>query len=417
MEEMGDLLAPQQLGFGVKGGAEAAVHALRLYLCDPNPGKAVLKLDFKIAFNSIRRDKMLDAVREHVPELHPFIHSAYSLPSSLFWSDKTIQSAEGVQQGDPLGPLLFCPSIHHMGTQLESELSLLYLDEGTLGGSVENLRHDLEVVEREGARMGLQLSREESEIIYDDPDTVSSILQFLPGTQIVDPAKATLLGSPVGDVSSISDILTSKTDMLRRMGERLQLLPAHDAILLLKHSFALPNLLYNLRTAPCFLSPVVQEYDGLLKSSLSGITNIHFGEDDPAWTQATLPVKMGGLGVRSAVQLAPSAFLASAVAASDLVHRIVPSHLQGSPLPHVCDAEDLWSEGDVQASPVGSAQHQQKAWDFPKASALAGSILESAPDSRSRSRLLASTTKESGAGSKRCLSHPSACAWTTAPSR
>ena len=320
MEEMGDLLAPQQLGFGVKGGAEAAVHALRLYLCDPNPGKAVLKLDFKNAFNSIRRYKMLDAVRDHVPELHPFVHSAYSLPSSLFWSNKTIQSAEGVQQGDPLGPLLFCLSIHHMGTQLESDLSLLYLDDGTLGGSVENLRHDLEVVEREGARMGLQLSREKSEIICDDPDTVNSILQFLPGAQIVDPAKATLLGSPVGDVSSISDILMSKTDMLRRMGDRLQLLPAHDAILLLKHCFALPKLLYNLRTAPCFLSPVLQEYDGLLKSSLSGITNIHFGEDDPAWTQATLPVKMGGLGVRSAVQLAPSAFLASAVAASDLVH-------------------------------------------------------------------------------------------------
>ena len=181
MEEMGDLLAPQQLGFGVKGGAEAAVHALRLYLCDPNPGKAVLKLDFQNAFNSICRDKMLDAVREHVPELHPFIHSAYSLPSSLFWSDKTIQSAEGVQQGDPLGPLLFCLSIHHMGTQLESELSLLYLDDGTLGGSMENLRHDLEVVEQEGARMGLQLSREKSEIICDDPDTVNSILQFLPG--------------------------------------------------------------------------------------------------------------------------------------------------------------------------------------------------------------------------------------------
>ena len=59
--------------------------------------------------------------------------------------------------------------------------------------------------------------------------------------------------------------------------------------------------------------------------------------------------------------------------------------------------EDLWSEGHVQASPVGSAQHQQKARDFPKTSALAESLLESAPDSRARARLLASTTKESGA--------------------
>ena len=30
--EMLDLLAPDQLGFGVRGGAEAAVHSGRLYL-------------------------------------------------------------------------------------------------------------------------------------------------------------------------------------------------------------------------------------------------------------------------------------------------------------------------------------------------------------------------------------------------
>ena len=34
MEEMGELLAPRQLGYGVKGGVEAAVHAARLYLRD-----------------------------------------------------------------------------------------------------------------------------------------------------------------------------------------------------------------------------------------------------------------------------------------------------------------------------------------------------------------------------------------------
>ena len=50
---------------------------------------------------------MLMAVHEIAPQLFPLVHSAYSVPSSLFAQDKTIQSAEGVQQGDPLGPLLF----------------------------------------------------------------------------------------------------------------------------------------------------------------------------------------------------------------------------------------------------------------------------------------------------------------------
>lgn len=83
----------------------------------------------------------------------------------------------------------------------------------------------------------------------------------------------------------------TKTNMLKRMGERLQCLTV-QALLLLKQSFAHPKFLYNLRSVHCFFSPVLQEYDKLLKSILSGITNIHF-RDDPAWTQPTLPVKVG----------------------------------------------------------------------------------------------------------------------------
>ena len=37
----------------------AAVHAARLYLRESGPDKAIIKLDFKNAFNSIRRDKVL----------------------------------------------------------------------------------------------------------------------------------------------------------------------------------------------------------------------------------------------------------------------------------------------------------------------------------------------------------------------
>ena len=254
MEEMGELLAPRQLGYGVGGGSEAAVHAARIYLHDLGPDKAVLKLDFRNAFNTIHRDKMLSAVMEHAPSLHPFLHSAYSSPSSLFWSDKIIQLAEGVQQGDPLGPPLFCLCVHHMSTLLQSELSFFYLDDCTLGGDVVDLSHDLEIVERIGAAMGLHLNNEKSEIICACPATTTSIQHLLPEAKVVSPNEATLLGSSIGDTSSITDILRTKTTMLKRM---LHHLSTHDAVLLLKHSFALPKLLYNLRTSPCFLSPAL----------------------------------------------------------------------------------------------------------------------------------------------------------------
>ena len=51
---------------------------------------------------------MLEAIEEFAPELFPQLFSCYSAPSSLYFNDTVIRSPEGVQQGDPLGPLLFC---------------------------------------------------------------------------------------------------------------------------------------------------------------------------------------------------------------------------------------------------------------------------------------------------------------------
>lgn len=260
MDEMGDLLAPWQLGYGVRGGSEAAVHAARLYLQSFDTSKALLKLDFRNAFNSIQRDRMLMKVLELAPRLFCFVHSAYSSPSTLFWEDKTIQSAEGVQQGDPLGPLLFCLTIQQLKAQLTSEFQVFYLDDGTLGGSIEDLRHDLQVVEKVGQEIGLQLNEEKTEVICCSQEARESVLSSLPGVLVVENEEATLLGSPIGGVSAISTTLREKVDALKIMGGRLAHLATHDALLLVKHSFALPKLLHCLRTAPCFLLPGLQEY-------------------------------------------------------------------------------------------------------------------------------------------------------------
>ena len=75
------------------GGAEAAVHSARLFLHNLKPQQVLLKLDFKNAFNSLRRDKLLATVRVLAPDLLPFVHSSYSLPSFLFWGDMRLQSS------------------------------------------------------------------------------------------------------------------------------------------------------------------------------------------------------------------------------------------------------------------------------------------------------------------------------------
>ena len=66
-----------QLGFDISGGGEAAVHASRVCLKHLPSDYAVVKVDFRNAFNSIRRDRVLRTVKEYIPDLLPFAHSSY----------------------------------------------------------------------------------------------------------------------------------------------------------------------------------------------------------------------------------------------------------------------------------------------------------------------------------------------------
>ena len=100
-------------------------------------------------------------------------------------------------------------------------------------------------------------------------------------------------------------------------------LESQDALLLLQHSLAIPKMLYTLRTSPAFLSTALVDYDDAIRQIASTILNIDFSTYNSAWLQATQPINSGGLEFRSAVQLAPSAFLASAAGSKTLVTSIL----------------------------------------------------------------------------------------------
>ena len=125
---------------------------------------------------------------------------------------------------------------------------------------------------------------------------------------------------------------------------------------------------------------------------MSNITNILFGDDDPVWLQASLPVRFGGLGFWSAVQLASSAFLASAAASSNLVSQIIPARLQSLPTPYLDVALSCWSQCHDIPPPSGSAACIQKSWDATIESIAVESLLENSPDDLARARLLATSS-------------------------
>ena len=113
-ERCSNLLRPNQLGFGVRMGAEAAIHATRSFIESHCQNTILLKIDYTNAFNSIHRGKALEAASEHLPSLFNYVLSSYGASSFLSYRDHLLLAEEGVQQGDPFGssPFLSSNSSH-----------------------------------------------------------------------------------------------------------------------------------------------------------------------------------------------------------------------------------------------------------------------------------------------------------------
>jgi hypothetical protein len=81
----------------------------------------------------------------------------------LKFGTHSIISEEGPQQGDPLGPTLFCLAIHPLLVRLKSELRIGFLDNITLGGPERVVSDDITTIESEAAKLDLQLNKKKCE--------------------------------------------------------------------------------------------------------------------------------------------------------------------------------------------------------------------------------------------------------------
>ena len=397
-------LSPRQLGVAVPAGAEAAVHAARSF-CNSNLSSAdpilLLKIDFANAFNSMRRDKLLRVIRSELGSLYPFLFQCYFNPSNLFFKDSYLLSAEGVQQGDPLGPLCFSFGVNDLISTLSSELNVWYLDDGTLAGTPETVRSDFERIIAAQDSLGLKVNINKCEIsafganAAQTENILASFCNDYPGARYVPLADLSLLGSPLFQ-EAIGPKLKEHLDSFKSTCSRLETLDKHDALFLLKNVFHIPKLLYVLRTSSCFSSSILPEFDDSLRSSLEKIINCRL--DEETFNQASLPVKLGGLGVRRAQDISLPAFIASSYKAADTVNKLLPQH-------HLTAFSDLLSEAVSNwkalapqlIEPALPARIVQKNWDLPLAEVTWNGLLENAQSPLARSRLLAVSTPGAGA--------------------
>ena len=112
---------------------------------------------------------------------------------------------------------------------------------------------------------------------------------------------------------------------------------------------------------------------------------------------ASSPIKLDGLGIWRAVQVAPSTYLSSTAATLNLVTAILPNSHHSIPVPSADIALAKWSQDRSGPPPQGQGTHREKNWDGISCTAKASSLLDSATDEVTRARLLVGMSRDTGA--------------------
>ncbi len=226
------------MGVAQRAGTERISHLVRSKFNKIRLGDdlLILKVDFRNAFNGVSRDAMLALTRKYFPRLFRWVEWCYANTYILTFDAWEILSCEGVQQGDPLGPLLFSLVLQEVVKKIHDSIPTLklnkwYLDDGVIIGTKAELQAVLKILSEEGPKLGLILNPKKCEIIFKQKDakrnsgapslsagvplSLSSVRSCFPEPikiiQTNDTVGLEILGTPIGPTLFCEKFIREKT--------------------------------------------------------------------------------------------------------------------------------------------------------------------------------------------------------------
>ncbi|GKC56996.1 putative reverse transcriptase domain-containing protein [Tanacetum coccineum] len=305
-KEMSKYLSDFQFGVGVSGGAEAVLHSVNRVLSEyHNDGSlAMLTVVFSNAINLVDRSALLHEVRVRCPSIFLWVDFLYGQASRLYIGDTHIWSATGVQQGGPLGPLLFALILHPLLHKIKDICKLLlhawYLDDGTTIGDSEEVAKVLDIIKVSGPGLGLELNIKKTKIFWPSCNGMKLRKGLFP-VDIRRPSSGVKLlrGAVSRDADFISGLaMRRSTNDVDLMSLLPQLHDPQSELLLLRSCMGIAKLFFGLSTCqPIHMEEAALFFDKGFRGSIENIV-VCGGPFfvDLQWRLASLPIRFGGLG-------------------------------------------------------------------------------------------------------------------------
>ena len=313
---MTSFFEPYQFGVAVPCGAERIAHGLRTCIDQlwMEHDFGVLKVDMTNAFNLVSRQAILSECAKHFPELLPWVCWCYGQHPRLWHSLGCLSSESGVQQGDPLGPMLFSLVLNFLVMKItrDSAYSNIpfhawYLDDGAVAGPRSSLYRILTLLQEEGPALGIIINLPKCEVF-----SRHGLDMFPLNIKKSDKPNMEILGIPIGDRDFCSSISKkhSKAKILLSQLEEVRVVDPQVALILLRLCGSIRKLVHLARATPSTLTcKAFALIDDDIRMSFCRCIGVD--ASDTIWQQAQLSPSRGGLGFRSLSHHSSAAFISS----------------------------------------------------------------------------------------------------------